>query len=68
MNAFISSLEPVEHVFFNAPKPGLYKFFVKYYSGPKEYQGVKGKKVSKYALSLHEGTKQLFRYEDEVST
>ena len=37
MNAFISSLEPVEHVFFNAPKPGLYKFFVKYYSGPKEY-------------------------------
>lgn len=36
------SLEPVEHVYFNLPKPGLYKFFVRYFFGPKEFSGVKG--------------------------
>lgn len=44
MNTYNSmSLEPVEHVYFNNPKPGLYKFFVKYFNGPKEHLGVHGK-------------------------
>lgn len=47
------SLEPVEHIYFNHPKPGLYKFYVQYYYGPKEFSGVKGGDKSKYALSLH---------------
>ena len=36
------SLEPVEHVYFNNPKSGLYKFYVQFYNGPKEFSGVKG--------------------------
>lgn len=68
MNNFTNtSLEPVEHVFFKKPKPGLYKFYVKYFFGPKEYSGVKGGAKSKYALSLHEDLQQIFRYEDTVS-
>lgn len=62
------SLEPVEHVYFNHPKPGLYKFYVQYFYGPKEFSGVRGADKSKYALSLHEDMNQLFRYEDTVST
>jgi len=69
MNVFCNmSLEPVEHVYFKKPKIGLYKFYVKYYSGPKEHLGVKGTEKSKYALSLHEDLNQIFRYEDTVST
>lgn len=61
-NLMNPSLQPVQHVYFNKPKKGLYKFFVKYFSGPKEYQGVKGGISSKYALSLHEDVNQIFRY------
>lgn len=61
------SLEPVEHVYFNKPKNGLYKFYVQYFNGPKEHLGVRGTDKSKYALSLHEDMTQIFRYEDTVS-
>ena len=61
------SLEPVEHVFFKKPPKGLYKFFVKYFYGPKEHGGVKGKNASNYALSLHQNLNQIFSYEDKVS-
>ena len=68
MNAWMkSSLEPVEHIFFKNPRKGLYKFYVKYYSGPKTFGGVTGGESSKYCLSLHEGLNQIFRYEDTVS-
>ena len=68
MNAWAhQSLEPVEHVFFNTAKKGLYKFYVRYFSGPKTYGGVTGGETSRFALSLHEGLNQIFRYEDNVS-
>ena len=68
MNAGMKwSLEPVEHVFFKNPPKGLYKFYVRYFYGPKTLEGVTGKNDSTYALSLHENFNQLFRYEDKVS-
>lgn len=43
MNVFGNeSLEPVEHIFFNKAKKGTYKFWVRYYSGPKTFGGVTG--------------------------
>ena len=62
------SLEPVEHIFFKNATPGLYKFYVRYFSGPKEYGGVRGGEKSKYALSLHEDLNQIFKYEDTVTS
>lgn len=49
----MNELKPVEHIFFDSPRPGSYKFKVHFYGGNRTCGGISGGTSSRFTVSVH---------------